>query len=139
MNLSFISSNYYSTVGPSKTKKDIAMKTIQNFPKFKDSMKSTEFNNKFNPTKSTDFDKQLYRHNQPAENQLIKSVNVNGVGNIQINNYYNMSNTINMKNFYVNNPSMQTPGNYYKKNKYRGDGCQYKTQPNLNINVGESK
>lgn len=114
-NFSFISSsNNYSSVKPSRSKKDLILATVTNFPLLKDEEK--------------------------AESSLAQSYNPQ----ITINNYYNMSSEINLKNMFVNNNLKSHDFSNDKKlhkygSKFRVEGSQYRTQPNLNFNLEESK
>ena len=111
-NISFISSNNYSSINiKTKSKKDLILKTVSNFPLINDDKKSSN----------------------TTDNLHIS----NNTNTIHINNYYNLTNAYNDKQHYY----LSTPKNKdnSKIAKMRNDSIQYKTQPNLNFNFEESK
>lgn len=135
VNVSFVSSTFI----PSKSKNEIIQKTVSNIPLVSE---IRYLNNDFSPYNNLKL---------PKDTNYIPST-------IHINNYYNLSNNINAKNVIIkssknlipntNNKNSNTNNKFninslFNKLKtgtnFNCDGTQYKTQPNLNINVEESK
>lgn len=114
-NFSFISSsNNFSSVKPNKNNKDHILATANNFPLLKEEKVDNALTHSYNPQ-------------------------------IMINNYYNLNSTVNLKNVFVSSNLKSHDFENEKQqsrrygSKFRSEGSQYRTQPNLNYKIEESE